>query len=980
MKPVSWSFLLFFVASIGVLGPPLDAQPGVVEVCSQPGTPISDTTGPVFESVFVPDAFFVADVQVCLDLTHTFVGDLVVQLQSPFGTFVELHTQQGGPDNDLVLTYSDQGVPSGSQPFNCGCCMQPAGPGSMADLTGDSFGEWILFVADVAGGDDGVLNEWCLQLSPNPSTGCAPCGATSTVIPAGPDCWGTQCGRTRFSFCEFPIPADFFDPGSLPFEGVVHLEGASGGVSPDTVVQRLQDMDLPNPGDVATTEIELVELNLVGCAPITVQTGGSSEEWLVGVGLAPNPVPPGQMTVTKTHPNGGVFSAEFFVQPIFTFTRVSNPTDVRVLEAPFPAPFTTVGEAPWVGALQPGLSIPCAPGFVPGVEEDPATGDQCCKKVGHAGPGHIHETGPPDCSACDDGACMDPVTLACTVVTSPADCTGVFLGVQTDCTDSDGDGLPDSVETNDCCVGFIALTDTGTDPFNPDSDGDGVLDGDEILAGTDPCSPPDPAIPPGEDCWSTACGRTKFSFCETPIPADFFDPGSEPFIGVIKLDGANGPGGTDTRLNRLEEMVLPNPGDVATTPIELVELNLVSCDPITVQTGGTDVEWNVSVTLSPDPVPMGTMTVTKTHENGGTFDAEFFVKPVFTFTRVTDLSDVRTLEPAFPAPFVTLGEAPWVSDLLPGVATPCAPGFTPGVEEDPATGDQCCKKVGHAGPGHIHETGPPDCSACDDGACLDPVTLDCIVVTNEAACSDVFLGVQTDCADSDGDGLPDVVETNDCCAGGTGDLTDTGTDPFNADSDGDGIDDGTEMVNGLDPCDSTPLAFIAMDCNVDSFFDIAISWVAHPLATYDGVEVRVDGITQATLPGDATSHTISGATGTVTVCVIGLLAGSASPELCCTVTVGSDPQFTRGDCNGDGSCNIADAIGILAFLFTAGVPTPGCLDACDLNDDSGIDIGDAIVKLNLLFSTGTPPAPPYPDCGVDPTTSDPLDCVSSPCP
>ena len=50
--------------------------------------------------------------------------------------------------------------------------------------------------------------------------------------------------------------------------------------------------------------------------------------------------------------------------------------------------------------------------------------------------------------------------------------------------DDDNDGLLDVVETNTGV--FVSPTDTGTNPLNPDTDGDGVSDGDEVTAGTDP--------------------------------------------------------------------------------------------------------------------------------------------------------------------------------------------------------------------------------------------------------------------------------------------------------------------------------------------------------------------------------------------------------------------------------------------------------------------------------------------------------------
>lgn len=49
--------------------------------------------------------------------------------------------------------------------------------------------------------------------------------------------------------------------------------------------------------------------------------------------------------------------------------------------------------------------------------------------------------------------------------------------------DSDDDGLPDCVETGTGV--FVGVSDTGTDPMNPDSDADALSDGDEVFGTAD---------------------------------------------------------------------------------------------------------------------------------------------------------------------------------------------------------------------------------------------------------------------------------------------------------------------------------------------------------------------------------------------------------------------------------------------------------------------------------------------------------------
>lgn len=92
-----------------------------------------------------------------------------------------------------------------------------------------------------------------------------------------------------------------------------------------------------------------------------------------------------------------------------------------------------------------------------------------------------------------------------------------------------------------------------------------------------------------------------------------------------------------------------------------------------------------------------------------------------------------------------------------------------------------------------------------------------------------------------------------------------------------------------------------------------------------------------------------------------------------------DPQFIRGECNGDGVFDLADGIFTLSFLFAAGSTGP-CAAACDGNGDGSVDLGDAIFAFSYLLLGGSPPPAPFPDCGVDVAGSS-LDCLNSPsCP
>ncbi|TMM14178.1 MAG: hypothetical protein E6G00_01025, partial [Actinobacteria bacterium] len=153
-------------------------------------------------------------------------------------------------------------------------------------------------------------------------------------------------------------------------------------------------------------------------------------------------------------------------------------------------------------------------------------------------------------------------------------------------------------------------------------------------------------IDPGYDLFETAPG-TSFDFSNTPLPAGFFGPGSQPYGGVIPLQGTplgyfhgKATGETDTIVQRLDPIELHTPTSQAQVPIEIVALSLQSAQPITVHNGTGTEKWDVSVGLSPTASPKGSMTIHGHDKQGGTFDSTLPVLPKLTFSRLGDRKQV----------------------------------------------------------------------------------------------------------------------------------------------------------------------------------------------------------------------------------------------------------------------------------------------------------------------------------------------------
>ncbi len=126
---------------------------------------ISSTGTPVVTSEIT---FFndlpIADVNVILDIEHTYLSDLIIKLISPAGTSVILAANSCGGAQNINAIFDDDG-----SAFSCGSNPGISGTinplGSLSSFIGEStLGTWTLEVSDTAPADGGLINGFSLEI------------------------------------------------------------------------------------------------------------------------------------------------------------------------------------------------------------------------------------------------------------------------------------------------------------------------------------------------------------------------------------------------------------------------------------------------------------------------------------------------------------------------------------------------------------------------------------------------------------------------------------------------------------------------------------------------------------------------------------------------------------------------------------------------------------------------------------------------
>ncbi|MBP7149089.1 MAG: proprotein convertase P-domain-containing protein [Acidobacteria bacterium] len=195
-------FDLLIESNEGTFGSSFPVKVGASAVATVP-YPSTDVPKPIADNssvdsiVVVAESGPVVDVNVTVNITHTFDGDLSLSLVGPNGVSVALVTRRGSSGDNFVDTVFDDSavtpISSGSAPFTGS--FKPESP--LAGFNGiPANGTWTLHVVDNAGGDTGTLTGWTLEITSGAGWTCTDCVFGSPAGEPENQAWAGKDGQT----------------------------------------------------------------------------------------------------------------------------------------------------------------------------------------------------------------------------------------------------------------------------------------------------------------------------------------------------------------------------------------------------------------------------------------------------------------------------------------------------------------------------------------------------------------------------------------------------------------------------------------------------------------------------------------------------------------------------------------------------------------------------------------------------------------
>jgi subtilisin-like proprotein convertase family protein len=141
----------------------------------QTETLLADPGSVATSTIVIDQDHPILELDVSVFVQHTFEEELIIELTSPLGTIVRLHSQTDIPLVDGVAGRYDQE-------------LNPDGPGAMSDFNGEStLGTWTLRVEDTGSVSSGTgfLQDWTLHIDVDSGFDCHPFGCAEP-IPGNP--------------------------------------------------------------------------------------------------------------------------------------------------------------------------------------------------------------------------------------------------------------------------------------------------------------------------------------------------------------------------------------------------------------------------------------------------------------------------------------------------------------------------------------------------------------------------------------------------------------------------------------------------------------------------------------------------------------------------------------------------------------------------------------------------------------------------
>ncbi|TAH46580.1 MAG: choice-of-anchor D domain-containing protein [Gammaproteobacteria bacterium] len=174
--------------SVSVL--PAPTPVGACTTYTSTNVPQTIPTGPgsVSSTLTIPGNPRIADLNVELNLDHTFMQDIDAHLISPAGNDNGLFTDigaatVGGPQTSMNLVFDDEAGLPPAFTLSASFHVQPELAYRLSWFDGeDAGGTWTLQLRDDATGDGGTLNSWSITVCEPPPPPSCPAGTASTTV------------------------------------------------------------------------------------------------------------------------------------------------------------------------------------------------------------------------------------------------------------------------------------------------------------------------------------------------------------------------------------------------------------------------------------------------------------------------------------------------------------------------------------------------------------------------------------------------------------------------------------------------------------------------------------------------------------------------------------------------------------------------------------------------------------------------------